>query len=151
MLTMDTTLTADEHRAALERVNELMDAKAGTPEFEELKRLAKLVSEYEQIHYPIPEPDPAAVIEYALDSGRASLPDMIGIFGSRAALADFLTRKTPMDAETAATISERYHYSVKRLTAPFDGEQGWYDVLPGDEPWRQELKDSATASITTTT
>ena len=145
MLTMDTTLTADEHRAALERVNELMDAKAGTPEFEELKRLAKLVSEYEHIHYPIPEPDPAAVIEYALDSGRATLPDMIDIFGSRAALVDFITRKTPMDAEVAATISERYHYSVERLTAPFDGEQGWYDVLPGDEPWRQELKDAATA------
>ena len=135
----------------LDRIDSLMDARPNSPEEDELRELVKVAVEYQDIHYPIPKPDPAAVIKYALDSGRASLPDMVDIFGSRAALVNFITRKTPMDAEVAATISERYHYSVERLTAPFDGEEGWYDVLPGDEPWRQELKDAATADVATTT
>ena len=135
----------------LDRIDSLMDARAGTPEATELMALIEVAREYQDIHYPIPKPDPAAVIEYALDSGRATLPDMIDIFGSCTALADFLTRKTPMDADTAAIVSERYHYSIELLTAPFTEPEGWYEVLPGDEPWMQELKDAATASIATTT
>ena len=142
---MQTAVTIEndtELQRVLDRISSLMDAPADSPEDAELIELVEVSQEYQRGRFDIGKPDPAAVIEYALDSGRASLPDMIDIFGSRAALVDFITRKTPMDADTAATISKRYHYSVERLTAPFDGEQGWYDVLPGDEPWRQELKDA---------
>jgi hypothetical protein len=47
-------MTPEEHEAALKRINELMDAEAGTPEAEELSRLADAVVAYEDVHFPIP-------------------------------------------------------------------------------------------------
>lgn len=44
----------EEYRAALKRIEELFDlAEPGTPEGDELERLAALVEEYEEKHFPI--------------------------------------------------------------------------------------------------
>lgn len=51
--------TKQEYESILFRIERLMDAKAGTPELEELKRLTLLVEDYEDIHYPIEPPDPS--------------------------------------------------------------------------------------------
>lgn len=42
-----------EHQDTLAQIEVLMDAKEGTPEAEELERLAIAVEQYEDIHYPI--------------------------------------------------------------------------------------------------
>jgi antitoxin component HigA of HigAB toxin-antitoxin module len=51
--------TEEEYRAALARVEQLMDAAEGSPEIEELRRLAGLVAAYEDKAFPI-EPSPDA-------------------------------------------------------------------------------------------
>ena len=149
MLTYQTIQNEAQYQAAVARVSELMDAEEGTPEIEELRKLGNIIDDYAAIHYPIPEPDPAAVIEYELDSESISLPDMIDIFGSRNALVNVLTRRAAIDPETAATLHERLGLSMERLTAPFDSPPGWFSVLPGDMPWRKELKDAATEGTPT--
>ena len=47
----------EDHRRALRRVEELMDAKPDTPEGDELDVLATLVEAYEDRHFPIDGPD----------------------------------------------------------------------------------------------
>ena len=42
-----------EHKAALARIDELMDARSGTPEVSELELLATLVEAYEEKRFPI--------------------------------------------------------------------------------------------------
>lgn len=44
-----------DYRAALIRIEELMNAEAGTPEAEELSALVDLVVAYEEKHFPITE------------------------------------------------------------------------------------------------
>ena len=44
--------TAADHRAALDRIHELMDAEADTPEVYELEELGLAVSAYERKHLP---------------------------------------------------------------------------------------------------
>jgi antitoxin component HigA of HigAB toxin-antitoxin module len=44
--------TAADHRAALDRINELMDAEADTPAAYELEELGQAVSAYERKHLP---------------------------------------------------------------------------------------------------
>lgn len=46
-------MTEQEYEAALKRVDELMDAEAGTPQAEELSNLADKIVAYEQEHFPI--------------------------------------------------------------------------------------------------
>jgi HTH-type transcriptional regulator/antitoxin HigA len=42
-----------EYQAALEAIEQLLEAEPGTPEGEEFSALAKLIEEYDDIHYPI--------------------------------------------------------------------------------------------------
>lgn len=42
-----------EYEAALEAIEQRLDAEPGTPEGEEFETLAKLIEEYDDIHYPI--------------------------------------------------------------------------------------------------
>jgi len=45
--------TESDYEAALERISELMDAKSGTKEADELDVLATLIECYEDKHYPM--------------------------------------------------------------------------------------------------
>ncbi|MGL0930729.1 hypothetical protein ACSTDZ_16990 [Vibrio vulnificus] len=47
-------ISESDYKAALKRIESLFDAaKPGTPEGDELERLASLVEEYEDKHFPI--------------------------------------------------------------------------------------------------
>jgi antitoxin component HigA of HigAB toxin-antitoxin module len=48
--------TEDEYKIALSRTIEIFNSPDGTPEGSELDTLLPLIVEYENIHYPIPEP-----------------------------------------------------------------------------------------------
>ena len=43
----------EDHDLALARIRELLDSKPGTPEFNELELLTRIVEEYEDEHFPI--------------------------------------------------------------------------------------------------
>jgi HTH-type transcriptional regulator/antitoxin HigA len=45
--------TAEDHAAALRRIEALWDAEDNTPESEELEVLVDLVEHYEERHFPI--------------------------------------------------------------------------------------------------
>lgn len=47
----DTITTEEQYEAALKRIDEMMDAEEGTPEADELSRLADEVEAYEQLHF----------------------------------------------------------------------------------------------------
>jgi HTH-type transcriptional regulator/antitoxin HigA len=53
-----------EHKAALARIDTLMDVAIDTPECDELELLAALVEAYESKHFPIETPDPIAAIRF---------------------------------------------------------------------------------------
>lgn len=58
-MTLKQIKTAKVHKNALARVYELMqrEPRAGSPEADELEKLAFLVSEYEEEHFPVPPPE----------------------------------------------------------------------------------------------
>ena len=56
--------TEADYDEALERISALMGARAGTPEGDELEVLALLVERYEDEHYPIAMPSPAAASKF---------------------------------------------------------------------------------------
>ena len=62
--------SAEEHEAALSRIDEIFDAPLGTPEGDELDLLVRQVEAYETERYPIPPPDPVDAIEFRVDQER---------------------------------------------------------------------------------
>lgn len=59
--------TEEDHEKALSRIEEIMDAKPGTAEMDELELLTALVEMYEERHYPIEPPDPIDAIKFRMD------------------------------------------------------------------------------------
>ena len=55
---------------ALARIDELIDAKPGAPEYDELEILSTLVEAYEERHCPILPPDPVEAIKFRMEKKR---------------------------------------------------------------------------------
>lgn len=85
--------TEAEYEAALARIEELMDAAAGTPEGEELDLLSLLVEHYEEEHYPIGPPTPLGAIEFFMDQKGLTNADMVKYLGSPSKVSEVLSGK----------------------------------------------------------
>lgn len=83
-----------DHQAALAEIEKLLDSQPGTPEGDRMDVLITLVEAYEARHFPIPEPeDPAAVLEYYMESRGLSRSDLIPYLGSKERVSEVLNRK----------------------------------------------------------
>ena len=96
--------TEADYEAALTRVAELMDAREGTPEGEELDVLADLVEVYEDKHFPLGYPDPIAAIEFCMDQRGLSPRDLVPYIGSRARVSEVLSGKRPITMSMARAL-----------------------------------------------
>jgi HTH-type transcriptional regulator/antitoxin HigA len=61
---MHTLNTEADYKEALAEIDSIFDAEMNTTKGDRLDILALLVEAYEERHYPIPPPDPAAALEY---------------------------------------------------------------------------------------
>jgi HTH-type transcriptional regulator/antitoxin HigA len=90
--------TPEDHKAALARIDELMEAEDGTPEAAELEVLAILVQRYEQDAFPIDPPSALDAILFRMEQAGYQQRDLAKVLGSR------------------SRASEIMHGSVKRLS-----------------------------------
>lgn len=59
--------TKKEYEIALKKFQTLFHAKAGSESEKEAKLLANLIEDYENKHFPIPEPDPIEAIKFMME------------------------------------------------------------------------------------
>lgn len=85
--------TEQDHDEALARIDELMSAKAGTPEGDELDVLATLVDAYESKHFPMDAPDPVTAIQFRMEQQGLTRKDLEPLIGSRARVSEVMTGK----------------------------------------------------------
>jgi len=77
----------------LARIDELMGAKFGTPEGDELDILATLVDAYEEKHFPMDAPDPVSAIQFRMEQQGLTRKDLEPMIGSRARVSEVMTGK----------------------------------------------------------
>jgi HTH-type transcriptional regulator / antitoxin HigA len=122
--------TAQDHRAAVARIEELMNAAPNSSEGDELDVLATLVDAYETKHHAIDAPDPIAAIQFRMEQQQLSRKDLEPYIGSRARVSEVLTGKRSLTLEMvrrvksglgisadlliAATPAKTHHYSASR-------------------------------------
>ena len=88
--------TRQEYRAALQRAEELMDARPGTAEGDELELLAALIELYEEKHAPVPPPDPIEAIRFRMEQEGLRPQDLVPLLGSRSRLSEVLNGRRPL-------------------------------------------------------
>src|SRR6266849_5132543 len=95
-----------DYKAALDRIDAVMDAEPGTPEGEELDVLTDLVEHYEEKHVPMGFPSPVAAIEFRLEQAGLTQRDLVPFIGSRAKVSEVLSGKRKITMPMARALHE---------------------------------------------
>lgn len=107
--------TEHDYNVALERVNFLFDAKPDTIEGDELDILVTLIEKYEQIHYPIPEPDPIEAIKFMMEQNGLTDADLGIILNSRSRVSELFNRKRALTIKQIRVLNETLHIPASTL------------------------------------
>lgn len=111
--------TEADHRVACARMEELMGARGGTPEADELEVISTLVDQYERTRTPVDAPGPVEAILFRMEQAGLSRRDLEPLLGGRGKVSEVLSGKRPL------TLS-----MIRALTAGLG--------LPADVLLRQE-------------
>ena len=115
--------TEKDYDLALERVNTLFDAKPNTIEGDELDILVTLIEKYEQIHYPIPEPDPIEAIKFMMEQKGLTDADLGIILNSRSRVTEIFKRKRTLSIKQIRLLTENLHIPASTLIKEYALEQ----------------------------
>jgi len=107
--------TDRDHAQALQRIDELMDAKLGTPESDELDVLATLVEAYEERHFPIADPDPIAAIQFRMEQMGLSRRDLEPLLGSRGRVSEVLTGRRALSIQMIRRLNRELGIPLESL------------------------------------
>src|SRR5688572_15674975 len=88
--------TESDHKAALARIDALMNAVPDSREAEELAVLADLVEAYESKHFPIEPPTPIEAIRFRMEQADLEPRDLEPYIGSRGKVSEVLSGKQPL-------------------------------------------------------
>ncbi|MDL2141394.1 MULTISPECIES: helix-turn-helix domain-containing protein [Flavobacterium] len=107
--------TEHDYDLALERVNAIFDAKPNTDEGDELDILVTLIEKYEQINYPISEPDPIEAIKFMMEQNGITDADLGVILNSRSRVSEIFKRKRALTLNQIRILTEALHIPASTL------------------------------------
>lgn len=85
--------TEADYKLALKRVDDIFDAKPGTPEGDELELLVILIELYENEHFPMDLPDPVTAIKFRMEQQNLKQKDLVPYLGSESKVSEVLSGK----------------------------------------------------------
>ena len=107
--------TEEEYEQALQRVDEIFDAKSNSPEGHELTLLLVLIEKYEDEHYAIDLPDPIEAIKVRMDDLGLKPKDLIPFVGDKGTVSKILNRKIPLSLNMIRKLSQELHLPAEIL------------------------------------
>ncbi len=115
--------TEEDYNLALEKANSLFDAKPDTIEGDELDILVTLIEKYEEIHYPIPEPDPIEAIRFMMEQNGLTDADLGIILNSRSRVSELFNRKRALTIKQIRVLNEKLHIPASTLIKEYSLNQ----------------------------
>jgi len=104
-----------DYDAALSRIEQLMDAKSGTAEMDELELLTALVEMYEERHFPISPPDPVDAIKFRMEQLGLFQKDMVPYIGTKSKVSEVLNGKRPLTLSMMRSLNNSLDISAEVL------------------------------------
>ena len=103
----------DDLYVAFLRLEEVFQAKKGTPEADEMEILVTLIEVYENKKYPITPPEPIEAIKFRMEQQGLKAKDLEAYIGSSGRVSEILNRKRPLSLK----MIKRLH---KELNIPYE-------------------------------
>jgi HTH-type transcriptional regulator/antitoxin HigA len=114
-MTLKLIKTDSEYQEALKRLEEIFDAKIGTPESDEADILGLLIDEYEKKYYPIDAPDPIEAIKIRMEEMDLKQKDLVGVIGGKSRVSEILNRKKKLTVDMVRSLALRLNLSAQIL------------------------------------
>lgn len=109
MKNMKPIKTEQDYNQALERLEDIFDAKPNTKEGDELEILGILIEKYENENFPIELPDPIEAIKFRMEQLDYSQNDLAKIIGLKSRASEILNKKRKLSLEMIRNLSEKLH------------------------------------------
>ena len=109
--------TEKQYNEAIERIDELFDAKPNTKEFDELELLAMLVDAYEDKHYHIEAPTPIEAIKFRMEQQGLKRTDLIPFLGTRSRVSEILSGKRKLTVNMMRNLYQNLGVPAESLLA----------------------------------
>jgi len=105
-----------QHRAAMKRIDRLMNAAAGTVAAAELEVLAILVERYERETFPISPPTPLDAIRFRMEQMGYSQADLARLLNSRSRASEIMTGSAKrLSLNSIRLLHDRWHIPADLL------------------------------------
>lgn len=111
--------TEEDYQNALERLENIFDAKPNSKEGDELEILVLLVDNYEKIHFPIELPDPIEAIKFRMEQLNYSNQDLAQIIGLKSRVSEILNKKRKLSINMIRKIHEALSISTDILVQKY--------------------------------
>ncbi|WP_339757329.1 transcriptional regulator [Algoriphagus aquimarinus] len=108
-------ISEKEYQSALERLDQLFDARIGTQESDEADVLAVLIDAYEKNNFPIEAPDPIEAIKIRMEEMDLKQKDLIGIIRGKSRVSEVLNRKKKLTVEMVRNLAVHLNLSAQIL------------------------------------
>ena len=105
----------EDYQNALQRLDEIFDAKRGTEEGDELEILVILVDNYENEHFPIGMPDPIEAIKFRMEQMGMKQKDLAEVFGFKSRVSEILNKKRKLTLEMVRKLNTTLHIPTEVL------------------------------------
>lgn len=109
----------EDHRAAMQMIEKLWDAKAGSEAFNKLEVLATLVDAYEAKRWPVDDLDPVETIKADMVLNGRSLSDLSKIIGKNRA-TEVLKRRRPLTLGMIRKLHRDWNIPADRLVGEYE-------------------------------
>ena len=116
--------TEDDHREALQQIEKLWGAPAGTPRGDRLDVLVTLVEAYEREHHPMEPPDPIDAIRFRLEQLGQDQRALIGVIGSRSRVHEVMNGDRGLSLAMIRRLHEKFGIPAEVLIRPTRKREG---------------------------
>jgi HTH-type transcriptional regulator/antitoxin HigA len=110
-MTIKLIKTETDYQIALKRLEEIFDAKTGTPDSDEADILGLMIDEYEKKHYQIDAPDPIEAIKIRMEEMQLRQVDLADALGGKNRVSEVLNRKRKLTLDMIRKLTERLNLS----------------------------------------
>jgi len=99
--------TENDYIQALERLEQIFDAKKGTKQGDELEILGILIEKYENENFPIEMPDPIEAIKFRMEQLNYSQNDLANLIGLKSRASEILSKKRKLSLEMIRKLNSK--------------------------------------------
>lgn len=103
--------TEEENERLLTIVESMMAKQLSPEESKLLDLLVKLIEDFEEKCYPIPDALPHEVLQHLMEQKELKQSDLISIFASRGYISDVVNGKRAISKNQAKKLGEFFHVS----------------------------------------